>query len=141
MIETSNLKAVRIFPLIAAASIIFLFYLALKRPYMFGESNVMALLVLVVAGFIASQYETHFWTIMIGVFFWAGSSFPLAGSMNLFRWVVLAVGAFLSLGYYARRANWISFNHQHLFGLFAVIAAFASAIVSVSPLMTILKAL
>src|SRR5271156_5396225 len=141
MMETSNLKAVRIFPLIAAASIIFLFYLALKRPYLFGESNVTALLVLVVAGFIASQYETHFWTIMIGVFFWAGSGLPMAGAMNLFRWVVLGLGAFLGIGYYARRENRISFNHLHLLGLFTVVAAFASAMVSVSPAITVLKAL
>jgi len=136
-----NSKTIKIFPLLAAASVALLFYLSVHRPYLFGESNLLALLALVAAGFIASQYETHFWTLMIAVFFWAGSAFPLAGAMNLFRWVVLAVGAFLSLGYYARRANWISFNHQHLFGLFAVVAAFASAIVSVSPLMTILKAL
>jgi len=78
-------KTIKAFPLIAAGSIIFLLFLSVKRPYLFGESNVMALLVLTVAGLIASQYETHFWTLMIGVFFWAGSAAPLAGGMNLFR--------------------------------------------------------
>ena len=136
-----NSKTIKIFPLLAAASVAFLFYLSVHRPYLFGESSLLALLVLVAAGFIASQFETHFWTLMIAVFFWAGSAFPLAGAMNLFRWVVLAVGAFLSLGYLARRTDRISFNHQHLLGLFAMVAAFASAIVSVNPLMTILKAL
>src|SRR5580700_4143787 len=100
MIE--NFKSIKIFPLVAAASIVFLLYLSVKRPYLFGENNVVALLVLVVAGLIASQYETHFWTLMIGVFFWAGSAFPMAGAMNLFRWVLLGLGAFLALGYYAR---------------------------------------
>src|SRR2546430_1457598 len=80
MLATS--KSVRVFPLIAAGSVIFLLYLSVKRPYFFGESYVLALLVLVIAGLIASQYETHFWTLMIGVFFWAGSALPLAGSMN-----------------------------------------------------------
>jgi hypothetical protein len=136
-----NSKTIKIFPLLAAASVALLFYISVHRPYLFGESNLLALLALVAAGFIASQFETHFWTLMIVVFFWAGSAFPLAGAMNLFRWVVLTVGAFLSLGYYARSANRISFNHQHLLGLFAVVAAFASAMVSVNPLMTILKAL
>jgi O-antigen ligase len=136
-----NSKTIKIFPLLAAASVAFLFYLSVRRPYLFGETNLLASLVLVAAAFIASQYETHFWTLMIAVFFWAGSAFPLAGGMNLFRWVVLGVGASLSLGYYARSPNRVSFNHQHLLGLFAVIAAFASAIVSVNPLMTILKAL
>jgi hypothetical protein len=136
-----NLKTIKIFPLVAAGSVALLFYLSVYRPYLFGESNLLALLVLVAAGFIASQYETHFWTLMIAVFFWAGSAFPLAGVMNLFRWVVLGAGAFLSLGYYARRANRIPFNHQHLLGLFAVVAAFASALVSVNPLITVLKAL
>jgi O-antigen ligase len=78
---------------------------------------------------------------MVAVFFWAGSDLPLAGAMNLFRWVVLGLGAFLSLGYYARRANRITFNYQHLLGVFTVLAAFASAIGSVNPLMTVLKAM
>lgn len=127
--------------MIAAASIIFLFFLSVKRPYMFGESNMQALLVLVIAGLIASQYQTHFWTIMVTVFFWSGSSFPLSGSMNIFRWVVLGLGAFLALGYYARSSNKISFNYLHLLGLFTMVAAFASAMVSVSPSLTLLKAL
>jgi O-antigen ligase len=139
MIEGS--KTVKIFPVLAAASVIFLLYLSVRRPYLFGESNVLALLVLVVAGFIASQYETHFWVILIAVFFWAGSAFPLAGAMGLFRWVVLGLGAFLGLGYYARSSNRIRFNYLHLLGLFTVIAAFASAIVSVNPVITILKTL
>ena len=139
--SNSNSKTIKIFPLIAAGSIIFLLFLSFKRPYLFGESNVLALLVLVVGGLIASQYETHFWTLMIGVFFWAGSDFPLSASMNLFRWVVLGLGAFLALGYYARMSHRIPFNHLHLLGLFTVIAAFASALVSVNPVMTLLKAL
>jgi O-antigen ligase len=136
-----NPKTIRIFPLVGAASVALLFYLSVHRPYLFGESNLLTLLVIVAAGFIASQYETHFWTLMIAVFFWAGSGIPLAGPMSLFRWVVLGVGDLLALGYFARSANRIAFNHQHLFGLFAVVAAFASAIVSVNPLMTVLKAL
>ena len=137
----SNSKTIRIAPLIAAGSILFLFFLSLKRPELFGETNVLGLLVLVVACLIASQYRTHFWTLMIGVFFWAGSEFPLSGGMNLFRWVVLGLGAFLALGYYARMSNRIPFNYLHLLGLFAVISAFASALVSVNPVMTILKSL
>ena len=141
MIENSNLKSIRIFPLIAAAFILSLLWLSVKRPYLFGETNVLGLLVLVIAGLIASQYETHFWTIMIGVFFWAGSSLPLAGGMNIFRWVVLGLGAFLAIAYYARMSNRIPFNYFHLLGLFTVMAAFASALVSVNPVMTVLKSL
>jgi hypothetical protein len=138
MIESSKTVIV---PVLAAASILMLLILSVKRPYLFGESNVLAVLVLVVAGFIAAHYETHFWPLMIAVFFWAGSGFPLAGSMNIFRWVVLGLGAFMAIGYYARRTNRVSFNYLHLLGLFTVVAAFASAIVSVNPIMTLLKAL
>ena len=134
-------KTIKIFPLVAAATIALLFYLSVHRPYLFGESTLLALLVVVAAGFIASQFETHFWTLMIAVFFWAGSGFPLASGMSLFRWVVLGAGASLSLAYYARKPNRIPFHHQHLLGLFAVGFALASAIVSVNPLMTILKSL
>jgi O-antigen ligase len=137
----ANSRSIKIVPLVAAASILLLFYLSVKRPYLFGEFNLIALMAIVVAGLIASQYETHFWTLMIGVFFWAGSAFPLAGAMSVFRWVVLGSGAFLALGYYVRKKNRIPFNHLHLLGLFAVIAAFSSAIVSVNPLLTLLKSL
>jgi O-antigen ligase len=139
MIENS--RTLRIFPVVAAASVGLLLYLSVSRPYLFSGTNVLAALVLVIAGFIASQYETHFWTLMIAVFFWAGSGLPLAGAMNIFRWVVLGLGAFLAIGYYARRANRVPFNYLHLLGFFTVIAAFASAIVSVNPSMTLLKAL
>lgn len=136
-----NSRNSRLFPLIAAGSIIFLLLLSVKRPYLFSEKSVLAALVLVVAGLIASQFRTHFWKILIGVFFWAGSSFPLSGEMNMFRWVVLGLGAFLALAYYARMANRIAFNHLHLLGLFTVITAFASAMVSVNPMITVLKSL
>jgi len=139
MIENS--KSIGIFPLIGAGSILFLLFLSVNRPYLFDETNVLGLLALVVAGLIASQYETHFWTLMIGVFFWAGSEFPLAGGMNLFRWVVLGLGAVLAIAFYARVSNRIPFNYLHLLGLFTVIAISASALVSVNPLMTVLKAL
>jgi O-antigen ligase len=139
--ENSNFKTSKILPLVAAASIVLLMFLSVKRPYLFGESNVLALFVMVVAGFIASQYETHFWTIMIGIFFWAGSSLPLSGGMNLFRWVVLGLGAFLAIASYARRSNRIPFNYLHLLGLFTVIAVFSSALVSVNPVMTVLKSM
>jgi len=76
MIEKFNSKTIRVFPLVAAGSIIFLLYLSVKRPYLFGESNLIGLMVLVAAGLFASQYQTHFWTLMIAVFFWAGSGFP-----------------------------------------------------------------
>jgi len=141
MIEKFNSKTIRVFPLVAAGSIIFLLYLSVKRPYLFGESNLIGLMVLVAAGLFASQYQTHFWTLMIAVFFWAGSGFPLAGAMSMFRWVVLGLGAFLALGYYARMSNRIPFNHLHLLALFTVVAVFASTLVSVNPVMTLLKAL
>jgi O-antigen ligase len=139
--SNSNSKSLPILPLIAAASILFLLLLSVKRPYLFSEMNVAGLLVLVVAGLIASQYETHFWTILVGVFFWAGSAVPLSERMNQFRWVMLGMAAFLGLAYYARMSHRITFNYLHLLALFTVIAAGASTLVSVNPLITLLKAM
>jgi O-antigen ligase len=141
MMENSNSRNIPILPLVAAGSILLLLLLSVKSPYLFVETNVLGLFVLVVAVLIASQYETHFWTILIGVFFWAGSSFPLFDEMSMFRWVMLGLAAFLGLAYYARMANRIAFNYLHLLGLFVVIAAFASALVSVNSALTALKAL
>src|ERR1700758_4780129 len=78
-------KAVKVFPVVAMGAAAFLVYLSLRRPYLFDTSHLIGLIGLVAAGFIASQYRTHFWTLMIAVFFWAGSDVPLNGPMNLFR--------------------------------------------------------
>lgn len=139
--ENSNLRNIPILPLVAGGSILFLLLLSVKRPYLFDETNLLGLFVLVAAALIASQYKTHFWTILIGVFFWAGSSFPLSVEMSMFRWVMLGLAAFLGLAYYARMANRIAFNYLHLLGLFVVIGAFASTLVSVNPALTAVKAL
>ena len=139
MLQT--LKSLKPLPLLAAGSIIFLLLLSFKRPYLFGETSLVAVLVLVITAVIASLYKTHFWSILVGTFFWAGSSVPLSGAMGIFRWILLGVGAFLAIAYYARMAHRIAFNHLHLLGAFTVIAAFASAMVSVSPVITVLKSL
>jgi O-antigen ligase len=141
MMENSNSRNIPIVALVAVGSVLFLLLLSVKRPYLFGESNLLGLFVLLVAGLIASQYKTHFWTILIGVFFWAGSAFPLAGGMNIFRWVMLGLAASLGVAYYARMANRIAFNYLHLLGLFTVSATFASIMVSVNPTLTALKAM
>jgi len=139
MIE--NDQGIKIFPFAAAGAVLSLLYLSFSRPYLFGASNLIALVGLVVAGLIATQYETHFWMLYAAVFLWAGSDIAFAGQMQLFRWFMLALAAFLALGYYGRNPNKIQFNHLHLLGLFTVVAAFASALVSVNPLLTSLKAL
>lgn len=138
---SENFKSLKLLPLLAAGSIIVLLILSVKRPYFFGENSLLAVLVLIVACLIASLYRTQFWNILTATFFWAGSSFPLAGPMNMFRWLMLGLAAFLALAYYARMAQRIAFNYLHLLVVFTVIAAFASAMVSVNPMITMLKSL
>jgi O-antigen ligase len=134
-------KGIKAFHIGAAFCIITLIYLSLSRPYLFDQSYLAECLGLQAALLIALQYETYFWTSLVTVFFWSGSAFPMAGPMNLFRWVLLGIAAIIGLGYYGKRTNDIKFNRIHLLGLFTVVAAFASALVSTNPLLTSLKAL
>jgi O-antigen ligase len=134
-------KSIKILPIATVGAIIFLLYLSIRRPYLFDTSNLMVLTGLVVAGFIAAQYETHFWALLVAAFLWAGSEIPWAGAMYVFRWIILAIAALLALSYYGLRPNRIHFNYMHLLALFTVLAAFASGLVSVNPLLTSMKAL
>jgi O-antigen ligase len=134
-------KGIKAFHIGAAFCIITLIYLSLSRPYLFDQSYLAECLGLQAALLIALQYETYFWISLVTVFFWAGSAFPMSAPMNLFRWVLLGLAAIIGLGYYGKRTNDIKFNRIHLLGLFTVVAAFASVLVSTNPLLTSLKAL
>jgi O-antigen ligase len=134
-------KSIKILPIATVGAIVFLLYLSFRRPYLFDTFNLMVLTGLVVAGFIAAQYETHFWTLFAAAFLWAGSDIPLAGAMYVFRWMILAIAALLALSYYGLRPNRIHFNYLDLLALFTVMAAFVSGLVSVNPLLTSMKAL
>jgi O-antigen ligase len=138
MIESSK---IRIFPLAAAGTVALLVYLSLRRPYLFDGTYLLGLMGLILAGFLAVQYETYFWNVFAAVFLWAGSAVPLAGQMQQLRWAILGFAAFLALAYYGRNHNRIHFNYLHLLALFTVVAVSASALVSVNPLMTLLKSL
>ena len=137
MTESSSVK---VLPFAAVGAVLFLVYLSLRRPYLFDSGHLIALVAIVVAGFIGSQYRTHFWTLTIVVFLWAGSDVPFAGPMQIFRWIMLALAALMGLVLYGRSSDRIHFNYLHLLALFVVVAAFTSAIVSVNPLLTSLKA-
>ena len=137
-----RIKDLKIFPLaFAVVAVPFLLYLSFHRPYLFGQRNMLAVAGLIVAAFIATLYESHFWTLFAAVFLWAGSIVPLAGQMQFLRWAMLGLAAFLALGFYARTPGRLHFNYHHLLGFFTIVAAFASALVSVNPMLTALKVL
>jgi O-antigen ligase len=134
-------KRIKIFPVSAAAGVIFLLYLSTHRPYLFSQRNLLGIAGLIIAGFIATKYDTFFWTLFAAIFLWAGSDIPFAGGMQLLRWAILALAAFLALGLYARSPSQLEFNYLHLLGFFTIVAVFASALVSVNPMLTALKCL
>jgi O-antigen ligase len=118
----------------------YLVYLAITRPYTFGERNMTVALALIVVIYLTMSFETYFLPALLVVFFWAGSAVPFAGAMQFLRWAMVGLAAFLSLAYYARRAHRLPFNHLHLWGFLTVVAALVSASVSYNPKLTLMKA-
>jgi O-antigen ligase len=126
---------------VVAVGIAYLFYLAVMRPYAFGMRNMVLALGLVAVGFLAAGFETYFPPVLLVVFLIAGSNLPLQGTMQTLRWGVLGVAGVLSIAYYARRGQGLPFRQSHLLGAFSVAAAFASALVSYNPTLTLMKSL
>jgi O-antigen ligase len=86
------------------------------------------------------HYETVYFSLMMAVFVWAGTTLPLAGPMGAARWLVLAVGAFVGAALWMRGREQ-SFGAIHLAALFASAAALVSAMVSGDPTDSLLKVL
>src|SRR5215468_3986466 len=86
------------------------------------------------------HYDKYFFPFLMVAFFWAGMDVPMSDPWTSGRWAVLIAGAFV--GYVrAMRLRLQSYRAFHLAAIFCVASALVSALVSVVPQFSLLKAL
>ena len=84
------------------------------------------------------HFESVFFPLLMGFFFWAGMDVPMTGVAFTGRWFILAVAAVAGFAIWMRQPRH-SYGALHLAALFCVTAAMVSAMVSVDPRTALLK--
>lgn len=125
---------------VVAACLFAVYLVAFRSSYFTNPMWLGALIFLQVLAAILLKYRQAFFPALVLVFFFAGSSVPAHELWTSVRWVVLAAGA--GAGFIV----WLKCNHLHLgaihlIALACVLTAIVSALVSVYPGVTLLKAL
>ena len=129
-----------VFQAVAALSVAILIIVAIARPDLLGNINLLGGLLLLEALVAAIWvYDKWFFLILMLVFLWAGSSLPLAGAGSAVRWVFLLVGGLVGVARWGARQQRRSFNAIHLIAALCVLAAVASALVSTRTQLSLLK--
>jgi O-antigen ligase len=86
------------------------------------------------------HFETVFFPLLMGFFFWAGMDLPWIGVASTARWFILAVAAVGGFVMWMREAQH-TYTIFHLVTSFCVAAALVSAMVSADPATALLKVL
>jgi O-antigen ligase len=86
------------------------------------------------------HFETVFFPLLMGFFFWAGMNLPWTGVASTARWFILAVAAVAGFVIWMRKRNH-TYTAFHLVALFCLAAALVSAMVSADPATAVLKVL
>jgi O-antigen ligase len=131
----------RILLVFAVGSCLFGIYLAIYRPASVSNTRDLgALIFLQLLLAVIWDYRQRFFPLLLLIFLWAGSGFPLASVWTSGRWFVLAVGALAGLVIYVKDENH-HFGTFHMVALVSVLSALISAMVSSYPATALLKAL
>ena len=131
----------RILLVFAVVTCLFGIYLAIYRPaYLTSVRDLGALIFLQLLLAVIWNYRQRFFPVLLLIFLWAGSRFPLASIWTSGRWFVLAVGALAGFVIYMKDENH-HFGMFHMVGLVSVLSALISAMVSSYPATAMLKAL
>lgn len=85
------------------------------------------------------SYDRLFFPFLMVAFLWAGMDVPLTEPWTMGRWIVLGAGAFVGF-VRAMRFGLQRYHPFHLTALFCVTSALASAMVSVLPQFSVMKA-
>jgi len=84
-------------------------------------------------------YDRWFFPFLMVAFFWAGMGLPMADPWNLGRWIVLGAGAVVGF-VRAARMGLPRYHPFHVAALFCVASAVVSAMASVLPQFSLMKA-
>jgi O-antigen ligase len=128
----------QIFGMLIIAALLVL--LAVMNPSYFSSITYLGgLLLLEVILASVWHYEKWFFTILMVIFLWAGSSLPLSGTALAARWVFLMVGGFVGVVKWGARGGKRSFSVIHLVALLCIVAALVSVMVSKKAQLSLLK--
>lgn len=124
----------------ALAAVFVIFWVARHLGYFRDPQYLVSLIVfeVVLAGL--WHFESVFFPLLMGFFFWAGMSLPATGVAFTARWLILAVAGVAGFAMWMRQSRH-SYTSFHLVALFCVTSALVSAIVSVDPSTALLKVL
>ncbi len=116
-------------------------YYAYTHPYSLGDSTTYVVLIgaEILLLSVIHYRRTFFLAVMIS-FLWAGLSLPLKGLWGAARWPVLLCAAIVGMVLWLKEER-THFGAMHLFAMFCVVAAMASAAVSAFPRTAFLKSL
>jgi len=132
----NNLKTL----LILTSGVCLLAYLFFARPYYLTDHEMLSAIIIAQIVLAAvCKYRQAFFIIFIAAFLCAGTDMPLQSSWMQGRWFVLGFGALVGLAIYMKDHDH-HFSTFHLIGMFCVLAAIVSALVSAYPEEAFLKA-
>jgi hypothetical protein len=86
------------------------------------------------------HFESAFFPLLMGFFFWAGMSLPASGVAFTARWFILAAAAVAGFAVWMRQSRH-TYSSFHLVALFCVTSALVSAMVSSDAATALLKVL
>ena len=86
------------------------------------------------------HFESVFFPLLMGFFFWAGMNLPAIGVAFTARWFILGVAALAGFAVWMRQSRH-TYSSFHLIAVFCVASALVSAMVSIDPSTALLKVL
>jgi O-antigen ligase len=124
----------------ALAGVVVIFWISRHLGYFRNPQYLVALIVLEVVLAGLWHFESVFFPLLMGFFFWAGMSLPATGVAFTARWFILAVAAVAGFAVWMRESRQ-TYTSFHLAALFCVTSALVSAMVSGDPATALLKVL
>ncbi len=128
------------FPLTLLACCLAAVYLTIFRPgYLTSTRYLGALIFLQIVAAAVWKFRERFFLLLLAAFLWAGIALPMRSVWVSGRWFVLTAGALVGVVMYMKDPRH-HFGGFHLVGLFAIVAALISALVSAYAEQAMLKA-
>ncbi|MGC1372203.1 MAG: O-antigen ligase family protein, partial [Candidatus Sulfotelmatobacter sp.] len=113
---------------------------AQRMPGLFANPSLLGgILALEIAFVGLSRFESLFFPLLMGSFFWAGTALPFREAADSLRWLFLGVGALGGFAIWIKNSRLHRFAVFHLVALACIASACVSAAVSEMPRTALLK--
>ncbi|HXU16695.1 MAG TPA: O-antigen ligase family protein [Terriglobales bacterium] len=133
-------NATKILFIVTGGALLIVCLLLLRPDYLASSSGLTLLIGAEILLAAACNFRKAFLPLALLCFLGAGSELPFQSELLQARWIVLAVGAVLGVAVFMKN-HLQTFKLLHLVAFFCVLSAFVSALVSVYPRESLLKAI